>query len=164
VGSTATLVAKAGTLADATRVHLGGWAGLVFGDHLILGGGGFALTDDVELPGSDGGSGFGLGMGYGGVMLKVRHPVPWNLTGELGVLVGAGNARVRDILGGGELGSSNFFLLEPEIAVFRRLHSLFHVGVSIGYRKAWGIEDLPRVSEGDMNSFTGAISLQLGGS
>jgi hypothetical protein len=161
--SAAAVLLKGGEVADAGRVLLGGWVGLVFGEHLMLGGGGITLLEAVELPGSESGTGFDLGMGYGGVILKRWWDLPGRLTGEGGLLLGAGNATVNDRRTGREVGSENFPVLEPEVGLAFRVFREVRIGISVGYRLVWSIQDLPRVSSDDLRSFSGTLSLRAGG-
>jgi hypothetical protein len=62
-----------------------------------------------------------------------------------------------------EVGSDNFLVAEPEMSILYSFFPGVHLGVSVGYRLTTGVEDLPRVSAGDLNAFTGTISLRLGG-
>ena len=158
--ATGTVLLKGSRVAGADRLFLGGWAGLVFGNRLAIGGGGLALMENVELVGT----GFDLGMGYGG--LTLRYWIPWSsrVTGELGILLGAGHAQVRSLVTGTEVGSDNFGVVEPELSVLITTLPWLHLGASGGYRMAWGVEDLPRVAVNDLRSFTASISLRLGGS
>jgi hypothetical protein len=163
VSSTAGVLLKGGRIADESRIHLGGWAGLLFTDNLAIGGGGFALLNDVELAGSKGGTGFNLGFGYGGLFFRYWEPLSNLLTGEVGFLVGAGHAEVRNRLDGTEVGSDNFLVSEAEMGALYSLLDNVHVGLSVGYRLTAGVEDLPGVSKTDLNGFTGTLSLRLGG-
>jgi len=162
ISSTAGMLLKVGKIADESRLHLGGWAGLLFGENLAIGGGGFALMNDVELAGSEGGTGFDLGFGYGGLLFRYWEALADPLTGEVGFLVGAGHAEVRDRLAGTEVGSDNFLVSEAEMGVVYTLIDAFHVGLSVGYRLTAGVENLPGVSTTDLNGFTGTISVRLG--
>jgi len=163
VSATAAVLLKGGRIADENRLHLGGWAGLVFGDNLAIGGGGFALLNDVQLAGSEGGSGFNLDLGYGGLIFRYWEPLSGSFTGEAGLLLGAGHAEVRDQLTRTEVGSDNFLVAEAKMSLLYSFFPGIHVGVSVGYRLTTGVEDLPRVSTGDLNAFTGTLSLRLGG-
>lgn len=162
VSSSAAVQLKAGHIAQETRLHLGGWAGLVFGGRLAVGGAGFALLQDVELGGSEAGIGFDLGMGYGGLYIAFWTPLSRRVTGQMGLLAGAGHAEVRDRLVGREVGSDNFPVAEPELSVFFTVYPGLRLGASAGYRMAWGIDDLSRVSSKDIRSVTGTLSLRLG--
>jgi hypothetical protein len=135
----------------------------VFSGRFAVGGGGFTLVENVEIPGSAGGTGFELGMGYGGVFLQLWHPIPGGFSGELGLLAGAGNAEVRDLLMGSELGADNFLVLEPTLSASRPAFRGVRVGVSLGYRKVWGVEDLLLVTGDDLQSVTGTLFLRIGG-
>jgi len=161
VSATAAILLKGGKVAGENRPHLGGWAGLVFGNHLAVGGGGFALLDDVELSGSEGSTGFSLDMGYGGLVFRYWEPLSGSLTGEVGLLMGAGHAEVRDLVRN-EVGSSNFLVAEPELSLLYSFFPGIYVGVSVGYRLTTGVEDLPTVSASDLNAFTGTLSLRWG--
>jgi hypothetical protein len=142
---------------------MGGWAGLVLGDRLLLGGGGLALLQAVQLPGTVAATGFDLRMGYGGVVLRLWEPVDERFTAEAGVLLGAGNGEIRDRLTGRELGSDNFLTAEPEAALSLSLPRGLRLGLALGYRAVWGLDDLPRVSRGDLQAATWTLFLRAGG-
>jgi hypothetical protein len=163
VSSTAGILLKGDRITGENRLHLGGWAGLLFADHLAVGGGGFTLLNDVELAGSGGGTGLNLDFGYGGMFFRYWEALSDLLTGEVGFLVGAGHAEVRSQLDRTEVGSDNFLVSEAEMGILYTLFEKLHVGFSVGYRLTAGVEDLPGVSTTDLNGFTGTLSLRLGG-
>ena len=72
--ATGAVLLKGSQVAGTDRLFMGGWAGLVFGDRLAIGGGGLALSKNVELVGSESSTGFDLGMGYGGLTVRYWHP------------------------------------------------------------------------------------------
>ena len=162
VSATAAVLLKGGKIADENRFHLGGWAGLVFGGNFAVGGGGFTLLKDVELAGLEGGTGFNLGLGYGGLFFKYWENLSGPVIGEVGLILGAGHAEVSDQLTQQEVGSDNFLVAEPEISLLYSFFPGVQVGVSVGYRLTTGVEDLPDVVAGDLNSFTGTVSFRLG--
>lgn len=162
-GAAAAGFVKAGEIADETRFFLGGWGALVLGDHFVLGGGGMALTRDVELRASGLPTGFYLDAGYGGVLLKYWGALPLRLTGEAGLLLGAGQAEVYDRVTGQEVRAENFLVLEPEVSLYLNLYRQLYLGASGGYRTTSRIENLPRVPSDALQSFTGTLSLRLGG-
>ncbi len=163
VGGTASLVVKTGQTADVNRISVGGWAGLTFFRNLALGGGGFALTRGVELAGSEGDTGFNLNMGYGGLVFRFWEPLGRSLSGEVGLLLGAGHADVQTQLTGTEVGSDNFLVGEGELGISYRVLQSLSLGASVGYRLTSGVQDLPGVSTDDLNAFTGSLSLRVGG-
>jgi len=163
VSATAAVLLKSAQIVEQNRLHLGGWVGLVFGGNLVAGGGAFALLNEVALSGSEGGSGFNLGLGYGGLFLRYWEPLSGPLTGEVGILLGAGHAEVRDQLTRTEVGADNFIVAEPELSLLYSLFPGIQMGVSVGYRLTSGVEDLPRVSASDLNAFTGTLSLRWSG-
>jgi len=163
ISATASLFFKAGKIADENRLHVGGWAGLVFGDRLAVGGGGFTVVNDVELPGSAGGTGFDLDVGYGGLFLRYWEPLTPSLLGEAGLILGAGHAEVQDQLTRSEVGSDNFLMAEAEMSLLYSLLPGVAMGASVGYRMTSGVEDIPGVSVGELNTFTGTLFLRLGG-
>lgn len=163
VAATGAVVLKGGQVAETGQAHLGGWAGLIFGGKLAVGGGGFAILHRVDLPASEGGSGFDLNLGYGGLFFRYWEPLAGPLVGGAGVLLGAGHAEVQDQLTRNEVGSDNFLVAEAEMSIQYPVFRQFFVGISTGYRLTTGVENLPRVSDGDMNSFTGSVFLRMGG-
>lgn len=160
---TAGIVLKGTSIAGTDRVLLGGWAGLTFGDHFSLGGGGVALLREVHLTGSGSGTGFELGMGYGGILLGLHYPLRARVGARLGILLGAGHAEVRDRLTGREVGADNFGVLEPEAALSLPLLSWLHLGGGVGYRMTWGVGDIPLVQPEEFRGATGTLSLRVGG-
>ena len=153
---------KGAKIAEKGRMHLGGWAGLVFGEKLAVGGGGFGLLERVELPAAGGTSGFDLSMGYGGLFFRYWEPLVGSLLGEAGVLLGAGHAEVRDQVTRNEVSSDNFLVGEAEMSVQYPVFQGFFLGISAGYRLTAGVEGLPRVGDGDLNAFTGTVFLRMG--
>jgi hypothetical protein len=157
------MVVKGSEVAGQYRAHVGGWAGLVFGNRITVGGGGLAMLEDVELAAAQAGSGFDLGMGYGGLQIRLRQPLGMSFAVEGGALLGAGHAEVRDLVQRRELGADNFYVIEPDISVFYSFLPGVHVGAAAGYRVVWGVEDLPRVAAEDLRGLTTALTLKIGG-
>jgi hypothetical protein len=163
VGSTAALVVKGSDVAGQYRAHVGGWVGLVIGRRVALGGGGLAMLENVELVAATSGSGFDLGTGYGGLQVRYWQPLPKGFALEGGALLGGGHAEVTDLVQGIELGADNFFVVEPETTLFYDLFSRVHLGVAVGYRFVWGVEDIPLVTSDDLRGLTAAFTLKIGG-
>ena len=161
--ATAAFLLKGSQLAGANRIILGGGIGLLVGGRLAIGGAGLATTENVELAGLENSTGFDLGMGYGGLTVHYWHPLTQRLTWEAGFLVGAGHAEVRSLVTGTEVGADNFAVVEPELALSLTTLPWLRFGASLGYRMAWGMEDLPRVAVEDLRSFSLALTLRIRG-
>jgi hypothetical protein len=163
VGGVASAVLKAGDTAGVDRLYFGGWAGLTISGNIALGGGGFALSKDVGLAGVEGETGFNLSMGYGGLTFRFWEPLSNSLSGEVGLLLGAGHADVQTQLTGTEVGSDNFLVGEGELGISYRVIRRIFISAAVGYRLTSGIQGLPGVSTDDLNAFTGSLSLRVGG-
>jgi hypothetical protein len=163
VSGTGALLLKASQIAEENRLHFGGWAGVLFAENLAVGGGGFTLLERVGLSGSEGPTGFDLGFGYGGLLFRYWESLSGPLVGEVGLLLGAGHAEVQNQLTSREVGADNFLVAEAEMSALYSFFPGTHVGLSLGYRITTGVEDLPGVSEGDLNGFTGTLSFRIGG-
>ena len=136
------------------------------------GGAAFVLAERVAQDAAPGALETELRMGYGGALLAWSSgpdgPAPsarsaglsprWSLA----LLVGAGNAELRDIVSGVRLRSDNFFLLEPAVTVELELLSRLSTGVLAGYRVPLGVEDLNGLQERDLGGWTMGVSARLG--
>lgn len=163
VSATGGVALKASQISEEYRLHFGGWAGLFFTDNLAIGGGGYALLNDIELAGGEGDTGNHLSMSYGGVVFRYWEPINRSITGQVGLLLGGGHAEVQTQLAGVEVGSDNFLVTEGEIGAAYSLARDAHVAVSLGYRLTASVQDLPRVTASDLSGFTGTLSLRIGG-
>jgi len=156
-------VAQAAVMGGATGVQgnaLALWGmrlALGLGSSVQMGGAGF-----VTAPVTYGATGpRRLRMGYGG--LEVEFPLPAvndpNL--RMSILVGGGNADVSDAIVGTELGSDNFLVLEPRVAWGRALSGPWRGSLSLGYRRAFGVDDLPDSENADLSGITVLFALYI---
>lgn len=163
VTAAAAFLVETGEVAGAREIMFGGWGGMVFGDRFILGGGGVALPERVEISGSEAATGFDLGMGFGGVYMRYAISRWGPLAAEGGLLLGAGHAEVRDRFVGLEVGADNFMILAPEAGFTLRVFRALQLAAFVGYRYVWGVDDLPLLSSEDFRSVSGAFSVRVGG-
>jgi hypothetical protein len=126
-----------------------------------LGGGGYTSIGKVDVGGSSQGNAFELGMGFGGVVLEYIGAIRSRYGIGAGVLVGGGNARVRDPIVGTELGSDNFIVLQPEAVIRVQLLTAVEAALSLGYRLVGGVEDLPGLRPGDLRSYVASLSIRV---
>ena len=102
-----------------------------------------------------------LRMGYGGLLFgyesRTDHTV--SLAGRF--LLGAGNAEVRAVPVGNELGADNFLVLEPEIHLRVYTVGRLYLGFAAGYRLVLGVQDLPTVVADDLEGASLTITLLI---
>ena len=140
---------------------LGGEASLHFSQHFSIGAAGGGLLKAVPVVESSSDLGTDLRMGYGGLLFgyesRTNHTV--SLAGR--VLLGAGNAEVRAVPVGNELGADNFLVLEPEVHL--RVHTVgrLYLGFAAGYRLVLGVQDLPTVVADDLEGASLTITLLI---
>ena len=144
---------------DGVEPILGGEANLHLPWHLSVGVAGAGLLRAVRLVESGTNLGTDLRMGYGGLLfgygLKTHHPV--SIKGRL--LLGAGNAEVRAVPVGNELGVDNFMVFEPDVVVQVRTKGGLLLGLGAGYRMVMGVQDLPNLVASDLGG--GSLTIIL---
>lgn len=130
------------------RLHLGDYG---------LGGGGY-VSSGAEFT-DDGQTALSVQLGYGGV--EFDAPIPW-VTDErtrLTLLLGGGNAEVVERFVGREISADNFLVIEPRLSWSTELAALADGVVSVGYRSALGVDDLPGI--GSLSLSGPSVSLTL---
>ena len=142
-----------------TEAMLGGEASLHFSRHFSIGAAGGALLGPVSVTESGADLGTDLRMGYGGVLLgyEARTANTVSVAGRL--LLGAGHASIRAIPVGNELGADNFLVLEPEVVLRFRAVGPAHLGLAAGYRMTFGVQDLPTLTDHDLEGVSVTILL-----
>jgi len=140
---------------------IGGKAGLVFQERLVLSAAGYALATSVEVGGTSSGTSFRLDMGYGGVLVEylLRRDEVLDLT--LASLVGAGYGEVYSPVQQIQITSDNFMVLEPEVFLRYRVLPWARLYASGGYRLTWGVS-LPGVAPGDLEGLAIGLGIQVG--
>lgn len=138
--------------------------GLLIRDSFRLGAAAWVTLDGAELGGGSGGSGTALKMDvyYWGVAPAWRLDLAEGWDGSLGVLIGAGNARVSSQFPSAELGAVNFFVMEPEAEVRFRPWEQFGFSASLGYRYTGNVDRLPGIQSGGLGGFTVGLGAQVG--
>jgi len=150
-------------LAGGAAVLVGGSGLLGVGGNVMFGGGGWIQLGEANLDTGGSTTGFRLRLAYGGLV------VDWFLgdraVGQvtLRALLGAGNAKVFLAAGDieAETGADNFGVIEPEIALHRRLVGPLSGTAGVGYRVVFGLEDLTGVSGSDIRGPSLRVGLAL---
>jgi hypothetical protein len=127
-----------------------------------LGGGAWTLVEPLAISGAANGSDLESAVSYAGLQSQYT---PWPARGgsiRLGLLIGAGSAKVSLPIVGTELAADNFGVVEPEIVGVLPLRSFAALRAQVGYRLAYGVEDLPQVDAKYLRGETVTVSLSLG--
>ena len=151
---------KATRLAGGTRSMVGVKAVVIFAGGLEIGIVGIKLLEAVDISTGPGNL-LELRPGYGGVTIAKRGLLGSPIGGSL--LIGAGNAEIRALPVGNQLGSDNFFVIEPEVTLSLPRWKVIRSSVGMGFRFVTGVDDLPTLSTSDLRGLTVTLTFALGG-
>jgi len=112
-------------------------------------------------------------LGYGGVVIEwvwrggddpsgTSEDPSRGTEGRLSLLAGAGNAELRQPVLGIRLESDNFVVLEPGVALGRRLLGRLSLGASARYRLSFAVDDLGGIDGADLSGLALGLELRLG--
>jgi hypothetical protein len=139
-----------------------GMAGLLSLDgRFTFGAGGSLMLGPTTVESDGAGSDLDLRLAYGGLVLQV------NLVGSrdrylaLRALVGAGNAKIEDTVYGLEIGADNFGVVEPEVVGMISLAGPLQLGLGVGYRCVFGVDDLPGVGASDLRGPSAKVRVSI---
>jgi hypothetical protein len=160
--------ARAARFHGSVRPLLGVVGLLGLSEEWRLGGGGLLVSGGTELKTTGPLAGSQLHMGYGGVVLErtlrvipvERLSNPSSLNGR--ILLGVGNASVRDPVTRIRFRSDNFAVVEPALLLVLRPHAWLGGAALASYRIAMGVEDLGEVDASELRGWSIGLSLQLG--
>lgn len=136
-------------------------AGLDLSENVRVGGAGYFLPSSLDI-GSVALQDLRLDFGYGGLVLEVLHPSrSGNGAWFARLLVGAGNAVVRDAATSLRLDSDNFVVLQPGVGVAYPLHGRLSGAVGLSWRWVAGVQDLRGVDPSDLRSPSFDLRLRI---
>jgi len=98
-------------------------------------------------------------MGFGGLAVEVDISSRGVGTWSVAALVGGGNADASDPVVGIEVGSDNFFVVQSVVRLRRPLRGPLGIAGEVGYRRAFGVQDLSDVGSGSLSGATATVSL-----
>ena len=134
-----------------------------------VGGAGFSMMGRVNLEIPPPLETLELHIGYAGLLVErqvrsLSAPIDSGRTATLvaRLLIGAGNAEVRDSATGGRLRSDNFAVLEPTLSVESSLSSAISAGASAAYRVVGGVDGLQDVEEKSLRGWSIGVLLRFG--
>lgn len=151
VGASLGLLPGVSSVTDRLVPVLGVSASLHLSPSLEVGGAGTMALRRVRVSPDDSPDRAELTLGYGGVLLRYHGPPGSGSNGwSAGVLLGGGTARVQSALVGQEVGTDNFFVVEPSISYRWYLRSALTASLTAGYRFTPGSDALPEVAAGQL--------------
>jgi hypothetical protein len=133
-----------------------------------LGGAGFSLLERVDLEIPPPLENLQLHLGYAGLLVErgVRSLTgpdsPRGATLSARLMIGAGNAEVRDSASGSRLRSDNFVVMEPTITLQTPLSGFVHGGASASYRMVGGVDGLQDIEEENLRGWSIGLLLAFG--
>ena len=151
---------KATRVAGGTRSMLGVKAAVVFAGGVEIGGIGIKVLEPVDIS-IGAGNLLELRTGYGGITVAKRGLLGGRI--GAGLLLGVGNAEIRALPVGNQLGSDNFLVFEPELTLEFPSWNVVHFALGGGFRFVTGVDDLPTLSAADLRGFTVTLMVVVGG-
>lgn len=163
-------VLKVGSVNGQMGLIVGGRGGWVVNKTFVLGGGGYGLVthnDVTGLPKTN------LQLGYGGAELEWIVASDEAVHASAMLLIGAGGAQIRSDSAWesgqnyrmGDIASTTFFVLEPQVNVELNLTRWFRVGAGASYRWTNGASMTPGtavVNDVSLRGVTGVLTLKFG--
>ena len=151
---------KATRLAGGTHSMVGMKAAVVFVGGLEIGGVGVRVLEPVDISVGEG-SLLEMRTGYGGITVAKRGLLGGRIGASL--LLGVGNAEIRALPVGNQLGSDNFLVFEPEVTLEFPSWNVVHSALGGGFRFVTGVDDLPTLNATDLRGFTVTLMVVVGG-
>jgi hypothetical protein len=144
-------VVKYSRVAGTDAFFVGGKGGWVINHSFVLGGAGYGLVSNYQLPGDV------LSFGYGGAMLEYIAD-PDRLI----------HLSFDTVIGGGGVGPKHnsspnaVFILEPEANVLVNISQGIHAGLGVSYRFTRGVH-IADLTNSDLSGFGSSLFVQFGG-
>jgi hypothetical protein len=144
-------VVKYSSVGNSDGLLVGGRGGWVINHSFVLGGAGYGLATNYQLPSDR------LTFGYGGVMLEYITEPESLVHLSFDTVIGGGGVGTK---GGGT--SNSVFVLEPEIDAILNISASVHAGLGVAYRMTRGVH-LAGLSNSDLSGVNGTFMVQFGG-
>ena len=149
---------RATPVAGKASIMPGGGLLLRLGPRIAVGGEGWALPARVALDESD----TEMSFGYGGVVARLTLRPHARVSPEIRLLVGAGNAAIRNAVVDVETDAENALVVEPGLALRLRLLSPLDVAATAGWRFAAGVARSSGLEPSDLGGWSLTLSASLG--
>jgi len=134
----------------------GGRGAVIFGNTVIIGGGGYGLSIPVQKDWAAGPS--NIDFGYGGLELGVTVGSDRLLHFTSNVMLGGGNVNYQDAPGE----NSRLYVIEPHGYLEINLLKWMRVCVGGGYRFVFDVEGVTELSNSDLSGPSGKLFIKFG--
>lgn len=167
---------KFGRVAGRDAVFFGGKGGWIIDHLVVLGGGGFGLTNNPSVPDrlqTVTGIDRRITMGYGGGMIEYFVMPDKLVHGTLGVLVGGGAVNITERSAtcrhddtrmdcqGDEVANDSFFIMEPEAGLEVNVVRFLRLNAGVSYRYVTGVGGIGFEND-DLRGFNGTFTVKFG--
>jgi hypothetical protein len=163
-------VVKFTSINDQGAVMIGGRGGWIINHSLVLGGGAYAVVNEINAP--EGVMPFeelplDIEFGYGGFELEyIIHPMSLIHFSVYTLIGGAATNYVKDVgpvtESNEQAGETDFmFILEPAANAELNVTSWFRLNAGVSYRLVTGVGQVG-LTESDFNGMTGTITFKFG--
>lgn len=162
VGASLALRSGASMVADRFMPLLGLEGGLRLSESVEATAEGVLALRRIRVSPDDSPDRVELTLGYGGVGIRYHPGSGSGSNGlSLGALLGAGTARVRSALVDQEIGTDNFFVVEPSAAYQWYVRGPLIASLAVGYRFTPGSDPLPSLPAGEIQGTVFSAALRL---
>jgi len=144
-------VLKYSPVGNSDGLFVGARGGWVINHSFVLGGAGYGLATNYQIPGDR------LTFGYGGAMLEYIADSESLVHFSIDTVIGGGGVGTR---GGGT--TNGVFVLEPEIDAILNISAAVRAGLGVGYRMTRGVH-VAGLSNADLSGVNGTFLLEFGG-
>jgi len=153
-------VVKFGQLDEDFGLFVGGRMGWIINHKLVLGGGGYALVNDIKR--EDLGEDIHTEMAYGGLVLEYVFNPQEVIHFSVAALVGGGRYayKIQNEVEE-DYDSDAFFILEPEFNVILNITRNFRFGLGGGFRNISGL-DIEGTTDSRLSGSSALITVKLG--
>lgn len=153
-------VLKVTEFRDEVGLMVGGRGGWIINHVLVIGGGGYGLTTNIDAPVS----GLYLDVNYGGGILEYIVLPDKAIHASVSVLIGAGGINYTEGERSGPVhpyDEDGFFVAEPCVELMLNVATFFRIGVGVSYRYVNGI-DLEGLSDSDISGLSATVTFKFG--
>ena len=155
-------VVKITTFDFEPGIVVGGRGGWIIDHKLVIGGGGYGLTKNLNKGEDDISDGSTLSFGYGGFELEYIFGSDKLVHGSIYTLIGGGSLSLMgDETDNHTIETNEYFVFEPDLNLELNVTKFFRIGLGVGYRFVAG-DDFLDYDYLDLSGVTGTLTFKFG--